>query len=404
MSVLLVLVALPFLRPNLFGESSSVIGFVLVLAAAAFAVLRAWFEVAGPAPLPRSGVVGAVAPLVACVGLAYLWLMVQAAAVDPGESFQPAVQGLVLTAGTLAALAVVCRDPVSGRVLARGFVLVIVALCASYAVTVAMWLVVGVGNGQVAEVFVGGAPEPVYFPFTTTQSVQTVLDVEFPRFTGLGREPGWMAMYCAAAYFMVDALGPPRKPLKALLVLGLLGTISTAGFGVFVVVWAYRAFLRDRGTGISMGQYLRQIAGLAAMALAVWVATEAPVLGLSAKATQNETSLDERLLATQAGLRALVDQPLGGTPTEVQSGVNLVADIAVSGLPFVILVCAALILLLLRGGPASVRTPVVLVVLLTLLTSQPAKDSTWVFGVVVLACVLSAPATRPMTHRSEGCT
>ena len=73
---------------------------------------------------------------------------------------------------------------------------------------------------------------------------------------------------------------------------------------------------------------------------AAWVALYAPVLGLAAKQTSNETSLDERADATAAGLRALTTTPLGGQGTEKQAGINLISDVAVNGLPFVLLVGA----------------------------------------------------------------
>jgi hypothetical protein len=396
------LLSLPFLRPNLFGESLSVIGFGLMAAAAFLSVFRPESGYGDAGRGPRPVAVGGLLTLIVCLGLSYVWLMVKASAVHPADHFRPALQGLVLTVGTLGALAVVCRDQRNRLALARGFVLVITALCASYAVTALLWTVLGVGSGQISTVLIGSTAEPFYFPFTPSQSVQTLFGVQFPRFSGLGREPGWMAMYCAVAYFMADLIPRHRRLVKLLLIVGLLGCISTAGFGVFVVVWAYRTCLSDRGTGISMAQYLRQLFGIGAMAAAIWVATEAPVLGLSAKASQNETSLDERLFATQAGLRALSEQPLGGLPTEAQAGINLIADIAVGGLPFVLFVCGGLLLPLLWRGRASTGNAVVLVVFLTLLLAQPAKDSTWAYGVVALALALNRSDISSTTRTGLG--
>jgi hypothetical protein len=390
--VFLVVLAMPFVRPNLFGEQLSVVGIGLLALAALLAVVTGSTG-AAPARAP-----GLTIPVVACLGLAYLWLMIQAAATDPKLLGLPAVQGLVLTAGGVGAVAVVCRQEASRRLLARAFVVVIAALCASYVVTALIWAVTGVGSGVLVSLHIGTAPElqPIYLPFTPTLGVQSVSGTVFPRFTGLGREPGWMAMYCAAAYFLADLVGYRSRRLKLLIVAGLIGCISTAGFGVFVVAWAYHHFLRDRGTGISVANFARQVSGIAAVALAAWLAVAAPVLGLAAKTTQNATSLDERQLATEAGLRALVSSPLGGTATEVQGGINLIADIAVSGLPFVLLVCAALLLPLLgrrrAGGSSNV---IVVIVFLTLLTSQPAKDSTWAFALVAIAAALGAPAVAP---------
>ena len=249
------------------------------------------------------------------------------------------------------------------------------------------------GSGVLVSLDIGTSGiNPVYLPLTPTVGIQSVFGTVFPRFTGLGREPGWMAMYCAAAYFMADAVGLRGRLLKVLLVVGLIGCISTAGFGVFVVAWAYHVFLRDRGTGISVGAFVRQLSGVVATILAIWLAVTAPVLGLAAKTTQNVISLDERQLATEAGVRALFESPLGGAPTEVQGGINLISDIAVSGLPFVLLVCGALLLPALgRRGHRGSGNAVIVIVFLTLLTSQPAKDSTWAFALVAIAASLTTP-------------
>jgi len=389
--VFLVVLAMPFVRPNLFGEQLSVVGFGLLALAALLAVVTRSAEPGTErAPAPTL-----MTPIVACLGLAYLWLMIQAAATDPSVLGLPAVQGLVLTAGGVGAVAVICRQEASRRRLAQAFVVVIAVLCASYVVTALIWAVTGVGDGVLVWLHIGTAPElqPIYLPFTPTLGTQSVSGTVFPRFTGLGREPGWMAMYCAAAYFMTDMVGYRSRWLKLLIVAGLIGCISTAGFGVFVVAWAYHHFLRDRGTGISVANFARQVSGIAAVALAAWLAVAAPVLGLAAKTTQNVTSLDERQLATEAGLRALFTSPLGGTATEVQGGINLVADIAVSGLPFVLLVCAALLLPLVgRRGAGGLTNVVMVIVFLTMLTSQPAKDSTWAFALVAIAASLRAAA------------
>ena len=118
------------------------------------------------------------------------------------------------------------------------------------------------------------------------------------------------------------------------------------------MVLALDLFLRPRG-GIGLAGFARQLGGLVAMGLAGWVAFYAPVLGLAAKQTSNETSLDERSDATAAGLRAITERPWGGHGTEKQAGINLISDVAVNGLPFVLLVTAALLvpLLLLRRPP-----------------------------------------------------
>jgi hypothetical protein len=400
--VALVVLALPLVRPNIFGEFASFAGFGLLALAAVLAVLLP--VPSGARPVPRWTATRPAMVLVLFLALAYLWLLVQAAALDPLGLGRSALQGTALTVGGVVAVVVVCADPRARLAVGRAFVLVIAVLCASYVVTALLWAVAGIGTGAVVSIPAGTSPdlEPVFFPFTPTLGTQAVLGLELPRFTGLGREPGWMAMYCAVAYFMTDMVGWRSRRLKVLLVVGLVGSVSTAGFGVFVVAWTYHSFLRDRGTGISLGGFLRQVLGLASLAGAVWLAIAAPVLGLAAKETQNVVSLDERQVATEAGLHALTTEPLGGPPTVAQAGINLISDIAVSGLPFVVLVTLALLLPpALHRGPARFSNAVVACVFLTLLLSQPPKDSTWAYAVVALAVALRGADMEPLVPTSS---
>jgi hypothetical protein len=396
--VVLVLAAIPLVRPNVLGEQNlSPIGFALLCLAAAVALLqRRGIDPRDPAATARRPFDPAIA-LIVCVALGYLWVLLYTAATNPGPLAKATLQSIFLTVGSLVALAVVCADPQARVRVVRGFVVIVTVLCASYAVTALIWAAAGVGSGKIA-MFPTGAwgLQPLYFPFTTTAAFQPVFGISFPRFTGLGREPGWMAMYCAVAFFLADAVGIGTRRVKALLIVGLLGCVSTAGFGVFVVTWAYSRFLRDRG-GITMVNYLRQVGGVGATVVALWLAVTAPVLGLSAKSTQNATSLDERRAATEAGIKAFFDSPLGGDIHLVQGGINLISDIAVSGLPFVVLVCVGLLLTTIGSGGTRGGSAVTAVVFLTLLTSQPPRDSTWAFGVVILAATLHRSDT-PLQH------
>lgn len=377
----LLLASVVLLRPGTFGETTALVGCGLALAAGVAAMLRRELVPVRP--------VRATSALLALMALAYLWMVLHGVWVDDLERIRSFFQDFVLTIGSLAAAVLVLADPRTRLVLGRGFVALLCVIGATWLVTVLWWVVAGVGTGQVATIPVGTAgPQPVYVPFTVSYSTSSVFGLDVPRLTGIGRESGWMAMYCAAGWFLADAVGYRSWVVKALLLAGLVGTLSTAGFGVFVVVVALDAFLRPRG-GVHLVGFVRQLAGLAAMALAGWVAFYAPVLGLAAKQTSNETSLDERQDATAAGLRALSEHPWGGQGTEKQAGINLVSDVAVNGLPFVLLVTAALLVpLLLVRRPPGVRgraAPVALVVFATLLLSQPAAASTWVFVLVALA-------------------
>ena len=383
----LLLATVPLLRPGVFGEFLALagLGLALLAAVAAFARREQW-----PArPVP------ALPVLLVLLLAAYLDMLVHGVLTDAPDRVRALFQDFALTVGSVAAGVVVLGDPRVRLAVGRGLVLLLVLLSASWVVTAVWWAVAGVGTGAIGSLPVGTAgAQPVYLPFTISYSSSSVLGTDVPRLTGIGRESGWMAMFCAAGYFLADAVGYRSLVVKVLLLLGLVGTLSTAGFGVFVVVLAVDVFLRPRG-GISFGGFLRQLGGLAALGGAAWAALYAPVLGLAAKKTTNETSLAERQDATTAGLRALTSSPLGGQGTEKQAGINLVSDIAVNGLPFVLLVAAALLVPALvgrragrsgrGGGPA-----IALVVFLTLLTSQPAAASTWAFLLVAVGFACDA--------------
>ncbi|MEJ2866536.1 hypothetical protein WCD74_02080 [Actinomycetospora sp. OC33-EN08] len=377
----LLLASLPLLRPGTFGEYTALLGCGLALAAGVAAMLRREHAPARP--------VRAVSVFLALLVAAYVWVVLHSVWVDDLLRIRSQFQDFVLTIGSVVAAVLVISDPRARLALGRGFVVLLCAIGALWLVTVAWWAVAGVGTGQIAMVPVGTVgPQPVYFPFTISYSTSSVFGMDVPRLTGVGRESGWMAMFCAVGWFLSDAVGYRSRRVKVLLLAGLVGTLSTAGFGVFVVVLAIDVFLRPRG-GIGLGGFLRQIAGLGAGLGAAWVALYAPVFGLQAKQTSNEASLDERSDATEEGLRAITQRPFGGQGNEKQAGINLISDIAVNGLPFVLLVTAALLLPLLfvrRPGSARGRAaPIALVVFATLLVSQPAAASTWVFVLVALA-------------------
>ena len=379
----LLLASLPLLRPGTFGEYTALPGCGIALAAGVTAMLRREH-----AP---TRAVRAVTVFLGLVVAAYLWMVLHGVWVDDLTRIRSLFQDFVLTIGSLTAAVLVLADPRARLALARGFVVVLCVVGGLWLVTAAYWMVAGVGVGQITMVPVGTVgPQPVYFPFTISYSTSSVFGLDVPRLTGVGRESGWMAMFCAVGWFLADAVGYRTWRVKALLLAGLVGTLSTAGFGVFVVVVALELFLRPRG-GIGLVPFLRQIGGLGAMAGAAWIALYAPVFGLQAKQTTNEASLDERSDATEAGIRAITDKPWGGQGTEKQAGVNLISDIAVNGLPFVLLVTLALLvpLLFLRRPPGSTlrgrAAPVAFVVFATLLLSQPAAASSWVFVLVALA-------------------
>lgn len=211
-----------------------------------------------------------------------------------------------------------------------------------------------------------------------------------------------MAMFAAAAFFLWPLAfrgSPVLTFLRLLLIGGVLTPISTAGFGVFVVVAAI-AFLLSPGATTIGAKASRWLVGAVAVGFAVWVALYAPVVGLEAKANQNALSLNERNAVTQAGIDALTNLSLG-EPSEARvANINILASAAENGWPYVVLMTLALLLPLAFTNWRRAAPPV-LVVFLSLLLSQPPGGSIGAYIIVVLACALADDRAKNVVRSDE---
>jgi hypothetical protein len=202
------------------------------------------------------------------------------------------------------------------------------------------------------------------------------------------------AAMLAWAYFMLPRVGWNSWRWKALLLLGLAGTQSTAGFGIFLAVWVITQFLVSRGPLMFNG-VLRRGIGLGLLALAIYLAVYVPVFGVAAKTTINPVSVSTRTTATLDGLRAITADPLGQSSVRrwlsrdvtTNAGINVLASVAVIGVPGALLGLLAVTCPLRRSQQRTRAAGPTLVVVLTVLASQPLLHSTGLFLLVVLACM-----------------
>jgi hypothetical protein len=135
----------------------------------------------------------------------------------------------------------------------------------------------------------------------------------------------------------------------------------------------------------------RRALGLTLLAGGIYAALFAPVLGLASKGETNALSLDERQLATNAGLRALMTDPFaGGLASGNIPNVNLVAAIAANGVLYVCAISLAVFCVFLKHPQRAQLLPPIIGIYGTLLTAQPANGSTFVFSLVLIC----AAATR----------
>jgi len=374
--VILLGIAFPFIPPNILSGNRTVVGVSLVILGALIAFIQDSNRIHGA---PSAGRV------IVLVTAASLWVSTRAA--DPGSTLQGAAVGLVV----LACASIILSNGERARQAGRLFVLAVLVLCASAAITLVLWRGLGIAPVLVTQFDIGTLAGNLYLPVTSSVGVQSAWGIQFPRFAGLGREPGWMSMYAALAWFIWPIVGKPRVVGRLLLAFGVLAPLSTAGFGIFVVAVAYEIFLVPRPASNVLVAYLRQLVGVAALAFAIWIAYFAPVFGLAAKSTQNTDSLVGRGESTQAGLQALLQLSLGYPSDVPAANLNLVAAASENGWPFFALILLALVtpLIGLRGRQAAF--PPLLTIALFLLAAQPPGGSFGAFIMIILSCAVAAP-------------
>lgn len=359
-------------RPSVLGEIFTTASLGLAIVAAILAVLE-------DRDLRLSQM---SMPIIVLLGAAQLWLLFRRG--DTGQVADPRATAILLL--VLFAASIVFSSATRVVQFVKIFVGAVLLLCASCCVTAILWAV-GI-QLPLFGFFTGQWTATVLFPFTPSIGSVWVSGVLMPRFGGVGREPGWMGMYIAFAAVAWRWVGKPSWWGYLVFAGGLLCTLSTAGFGIFVVVIAYEVFFRVRRDDTRGMIFSRLLIGSLVVAAAVWAALFAPVVGLLAKSDINALSLDERSSVMQLGFRALATLSLGSPTGVVNDGIGLVAATAPNGWPYFVLVSAAF-LVPLAVSRRQVPVAMVAVLYLTILLAQPPQDSIAVYVLLVTAFALA---------------
>lgn len=340
--------------------------------------------------------------------LSYVMVTMQASA--RGIDAAPIAVGALGDVGAVVATLMILSRRSYWKAAVKAFVGLTVVVSLSYVATLGYWAVAGIGGGDIGTIpgAYGGNDTRLLFPFTPVISSLQVFGVTVPRFTGFGREPGWMALYSGTAFLLFPYTGWKGKLLRSSLLVSLLGTLSTGGFGVFAVTIALSIFLGKGG----QSTLLSRLGGFVLLAGGAYAALFAPVLGFAAKETQNVLSLDERSRATAAGLHALLTHPFaGGLATGNIPNVNLIAAVAAYGVIYVLAIALAVLCVMVGHPQRAQLLPPVIGVFGTLLTAQPANGSTFIYCLVLICAVatfdplVKGPAGQTRIHpRGRGRT
>ncbi|WP_291038615.1 hypothetical protein [Herbiconiux sp.] len=394
-SALLVVGAIPLIRPFILGERLTIVGTAMVGGALLFAVLA---DMRATTPNDR-----ALRTLALLAGLLWLWSMLQLT-VRPQHDAQQTFTIGVLTFGVLLATVYVLRNALRRVVIVHGLIVICFVLSLSFILTFLIWNIFGFGTGFVANIDAGyeGKTVPLYLPVTFTYSSFTFGGISVPRFLGIGRESGVMAALLGWAYFMLPRTRWNSWPFKLVLFVGLVGTQSTAGFAAFIVVWVLQNLLWHEGLP-SGKAILKQFAGVFGLMFAAYIAFFAPVVGLLAKTELNPVSVTDRQTALENGIAAILNNPLAANATGYDapmSSINLVAAIAVIGLPGFVLSVLAFVLPWAQSSQRWLALGPTLVLFVTLLLSQPLSQSPG-FWIMLALGVAAYPMWRPSKHGVE---
>jgi hypothetical protein len=357
------------LRPNILGEILNAVGVGSVSLAAL--VMLAVYR--GRTQLARGGLL-----VLLLVTAAEGWSVYRAAFTS--EVAADSARSSLFTIVVIAAGLLVLGPQWTIKWFLRFLIAVVLVLSASQLAT-SLLLVLGISLGPYASIPAGQYLALVHFPLTVDVGQILLGGTNVERFAGLGREPGWMAMWAAIAWFVWPLVGRPRWWGRVILLAGILAPISTAGFGVFVIVLAVSFVARPIAGRSPLFVYARTVTATVLLGAAAWVAVFAPVFGLAAKSTLTATSLDVRNTATASGLDAISRLSLGdvGAP----GSINLVAAVAEHGWPFSVLILLALLSPLITARSPVRILPSLLVIVLTLLLAQPIDGSPFPWLIVV---------------------
>lgn len=383
---IVLLTAIFLSRPNVLGESYSFFATCIVSALAVVAVVRA----RGQARISEHAL-----SILVLLALSSTWVIFRAPYSNPPTL--ELVRGEILNFITVVAWAVAVGTFRLQRQILRLVIAIVLIQSASQLVTNGFALI-GFPGMVLGQFGTGEYVALVRFPISIDVGEIYVGGAHVPRLAGLGREPGWMSMYAAFAWFAWPLVGRPTLVGRLILIGGLLSPVSTAGFGVFVVVLGIEVLRRAAGSSRPLRAYFGVLGSLLIVTLCIYTALYAPVFGLNAKSTQSAASLSERDLSTSNGIEALKSFSLGERVDYPRSDINLIAAVASKGWIYGLLVLAILLVPVLLSGNRWRVLPCVLVLTLTILLAQPPGGSVFV---IVLTMILASLPILPVSRGSS---
>ncbi|GAB6898368.1 hypothetical protein JCM9957A_14580 [Kineosporia succinea] len=395
LSVILLVASLMLMRPTWYGNGATPLGVPLAVAAAFFAASADHREgrlVPSWRDRPRP-VLAALCCLAAFQGW-YLVLPILHGTYPADFVLRSVTYVLV----SVTAAAIVLREPLRARFIARAVVWICGAIAASFGATLLLWAVSGPESHEILRMQLPGGisgangyaegndGQPLYLPWTLTNGATSAFGgITMPRLVGFMREPGLMApMFIWAIYVAGRLKMRNTRLLQLLLFLGLLGCQSTAGFAIWVVLAVCTSVIGDAPQKKNF-RVTRQFLGMALLIGGVWLAIFAPVWGLKAKEEINPGSISDRTTTAVTGITQIDQHFWGAAPQGLENvGINLLSETHRIGGPGLLLALAAYFVPILVARRKSDAAKLIVPLAVTALVAQPVSGApTWWILVLV---------------------
>lgn len=373
-----------FVKPTAFGEDYSILGLGLALLALLFHLLDCRIH-----PEKKLGVQGGPRLVLVLVLVLFGYLLGHAMLMN-SVSLMVVLKSAALNGVVALAAAFILSERRASYVFFRSLVIVFLGFVISYYLT--LTLAVAWRPMEQLELFrikIGTYPSSgtTYFPFTVMYGVYTVDGIRFPRLLGLFRESGILQMFLLWSLFNLKSLRLDKRWIKLTLLLGIAASFSTAGLAILFVNLVLHCLL-----------HRRILSAVFLLLFTYGVIMYAPFIGIHEKNETHGASISDRTTATEAGIEALEDNPMGAGMYNIKApnaGINLVAASSMIGVAGVVLTLAVYFAPMLAAERRKRYLLAVIPIVLTSLISQPILDAP------LLYLLLMAPYRDPEEEKRE---
>lgn len=343
LKILVLLLAGIFSRPAILGGNNPEIGIALGIVALFIHIGELLLTRSTAIVLPHHNRIITLLVII-------LWLYLSLHAMILGsKNLATVFYGSLANIGIISVFAIVLGDRRTRIVFFRAFILILAAQALSYIVTLILTQRYGLSELQLFTISVKGYENlgtgQVCFPFTVIYSYVNFDGVIIPRLQSIFREAGIAQAFYAWAFITSETLWKRSTSIKAILMIGLISTISSIGMAI-APLYLFAIALRSSNLFQKQREGVQALVIIATLAMSwpifYYTASNLPYVGLTNKAQYAEASISIRDDSISDGLRELMSHPLGiglyNTEVGNFAAIHLIGESQFVGVPGILLV------------------------------------------------------------------